>query len=196
MKKLFTLLIAITAFVVLGLQSAEASHAQGADITYTYTGTPNEYIITLRFYRDCAGIDAPPSVDICYSSASSGFSSTIIMFPIAGTGNPIPSSSCVTTPTNCTGFGGFGTEEWIYQEVLTLPNAANDWIFSYNVCCRNTQITTLANAGGQDIYVSATLNNLDFPTNSSPYFDSVPVTTFCVNNQFYYYQGAFDVDGD
>jgi len=118
------------------------------------------------------------------------------MFPIAGTGNPIPSSSCVTTPTNCTGFGGFGTEEWIYQEVLTLPNAANDWIFSYNVCCRNTQITTLANAGGQDIYVSATLNNLDFPTNSSPYFDSVPVTTFCVNNQFYYYQGAFDVDGD
>ena len=196
MKKLFTLLIAITAFVVLGLQSAEASHAQGADITYTYTGTPNEYIITLRFYRDCAGIDAPPSVDICYSSASSGFSSTIIMFPIAGTGNPIPSSSCVTTPTNCTGFGGFGTEEWIYQEVLTLPNAANDWIFSYNVCCRNTQITTLANAGGQDIYVSATLNNLAFPTNSSPYFDSVPVTTFCVNNQFYYYQGAFDVDGD
>ncbi len=194
MKKLFTLMLIVFGAMLLSTENVKASHAQGADITYAYTGTPNEFLVTLRFYRDCAGIDAPTSVDICYQSASLGFSSTINMGPIAGTGNPIPTSSCVSTPTNCTGFGGVGTEEWIYQGVVTLPQAATDWIFAYEVCCRNTAVTTLA--GNAGMYVSAHLNNVAFPTNSSPYFDSVPVTTFCVNNQFYYYQGAIDVDND
>ena len=196
MKKLFTLLLIVFGTLLLSTQNVKATHAQGADITYTYTGTPNEYLITLRFYRDCAGINAPPSVDICYEAASIGSTSTITLFPIAGTGIPIPSSSCVTIPTNCAGFGGVGTEEWIYQGVIQLPQAAIDWIFSYQICCRNGVITNLVNPGGLGMYVSAHLNNVSFPTNSSPYFDSVPVTTFCINNQFYYFQGATDIDGD
>jgi hypothetical protein len=31
-----------------------------------------------------------------------------------------------------------------------------------------------------------TLNNLNYPVNSSPVFANIPVTQFCVGNQFYY----------
>ncbi|MEO8148888.1 MAG: gliding motility-associated C-terminal domain-containing protein [Bacteroidia bacterium] len=194
MKKLLSLLLLSFAAIQLTTESAKASHAQGADIAYAYTGNPNEYLVTLRFYRDCAGIAASPSAIICYQSASLGFDSSATIYPVFGTGNPIPLSPCVNATGNCS--SGFGTEEWIYQGIINLPQAATDWIFAYETCCRNFAISTLVNATSEGLYVSTHLNNVDFPTNSSPYFDSIPVTTFCVNNQFYYYQGAHDVNND
>ncbi len=194
MKTIFTGIAIAFLLILLRSQIVNASHVQGGEITYAYTGTPNEYLITTRFYRDCAGITAPTQVDICYQSASLGLASSIVLNPVAGTGNPITPSSCINISGNCA--TGNGTEEWIYQGVVTLPQAANDWILSYEACCRNAAVTNLSNASGFGLYLSAHLNNLDFPTNSSPYFDTIPVSTFCLNNQFYFYQGAHDIDND
>ncbi len=175
---------------------SRASHNVGGEITYTYTGIPNTFLITYKFYRDCSGIPAPTQISLCYSSVNCGQNGTIDLFPIAGTGNEIPPSPCVPPPTGgstCNGGTGYGVQEHIFEATLVLPMECTDWKFDYSECCRNT-ISTIQGQPG--LYLLTTLNNDSFPTNSSPYFTTIPVTQFCVNNQFYFDQGAFDIDGD
>ncbi|MBK9318637.1 MAG: hypothetical protein IPM91_07290 [Bacteroidetes bacterium] len=38
---------------------AKASHMAGVDITYEWTGNPNEYLVRFKLYRDCVGISVP-----------------------------------------------------------------------------------------------------------------------------------------
>ena len=196
MKKVFTLVTALT-FAVLAFTTTEtrASHAVGADITYQYVG-PNQFLLTLRLYRDCFGIPAPSSASISYTSSCFP-GGNITLNPLPGTGQQIPNSPCVpAVTTTCNGGTGYGIQEWIYQGVVTLPGQCVDWRFAYNLCCRNDQINTLINPASFNLYVSTTLDNFNFPTNSSPTFSNIPVTQFCIGNQFYYSQGATDIDGD
>ena len=196
MKKFFTLVAAI-AIAALSMVSSKtyASHAVGADLTYQYVG-PNQYLLTLRFYRDCAGISAPPTVNIGYFSSCFP-SGSITLNPIPGTGLEIPPSNCLPpTTTWCNGGTGYGVQEFIYQGLLTLPGPCADWRFDYSECCRNAAITTIINPDSYNLYVASTLDNFNFPTNSSPVFANIPVTQFCVGNQFFYNQGATDIDGD
>jgi len=196
MKKLFTIIATVfVAAFSLTTTETQASHAVGTDITYEYIG-PNQYLVTLRFYRDCDGISAPSSVNVNYSSSCFA-GGNINLQAIPGTGNPVPPSPCLPpVTTSCAGGNGYGVEEWIYQGTVILPGACFDWIFSFDLCCRNAQITTIVGPNGDDIYVTTLLDNQNAPTNSSPVFTSLPVTQFCVGNQFFYNQGATDVDGD
>ncbi len=178
--------------------NSRASHNVGGEITYHYTGVPNTYEITYKFYRDCSGIPAPTQISLCYSSFSCGTSGTIDLFPIPGTGNEIPPTPCVPVPvggTTCNGGTGYGVQEHVFQATLVLPLACVDWKFTYEECCRNT-ISTLLNSQNFGLYLEATLDNVNYPTNSSPTFTTIAVTQFCVNNQFYFDQGAFDIDND
>lgn len=193
MKRLFTLILLGLAAMAFTIQDVRGSHFAGVDLTYTYTGTPNTYLVRLKLYRDCLGIPAPSSVTFCYSSASTGLSGTVIAPTISS--QPVPSNACVTATANCP--GGVGDiEEYIYEATITLPAAASDWLFHWSDCCRNGAITTLNGAAGLGIYTSALLDNIAAPTNSSPEFVNLAYTRFCVNNQFFYDQGAFDIDGD
>lgn len=193
MKRLFTLLLLCIAMLAMSSQEVNASHFAGVDLTYQYTGVPNQYLLRLKLYRDCSGIDAPLSVDVCYSSASTGQSGTINMPTVSS--QVVPSNACVTAPAVCP--GGIGDiEEYIYEATVTLPVPASDWLFSWGQCCRNAAISTLQNAAGEGIYTSALLDNITAPTNSSPSFVNLAYTRFCVNNTFFYDQGAFDIDGD
>ncbi|MEY3343404.1 MAG: hypothetical protein RL090_1088 [Bacteroidota bacterium] len=196
MKKVLTLVTALVfGALVFTTTESRASHAVAADITYTYVG-PNQFLLTLRLYRDCFGIPAPPSASISYTSSCFP-GGNITLQPLPGTGQPIPNSPCVPAViTTCNGGSGYGIQEWIYQGVVTLPGPCVDWRFAYNLCCRNDQINTLINPASFNLYVSTTLDNFNFPTNSSPSFSNIPVTQFCIGNQFYYSQGATDIDGD
>ncbi|MFN5356429.1 MAG: gliding motility-associated C-terminal domain-containing protein [Bacteroidota bacterium] len=190
MKKLITLIALVLAGLMLAPQSSQASHMAGVDLTYTYTGTPNQYLVRLKFYRDCVGIDAPTQVTFCYYSASTGQSGTVTA-PQAGF-TPVPNTPCVTANPVCP--GGVGDiEEYVYEAIINLPVAASDWEFTWADCCRNNAITTLQPNG---MYVSARLDNITAPTNSSPTFSNLAYTRFCVGNQFFYDQGATDIDGD
>ena len=190
MKKLFTLLAMAIFALLLTPQTSHASHMAGMDITYEYTGTPNAYLVRLKLYRDCDGISAPTQVNICWSSSTLGLSGTVIAPNVSMT--PVPNTPCVTATPSCP--GGIGDiEEYIYEVVITLPQPASDWVFSWYECCRNGAITTLQPNG---LYNSCSLNNLIAPTNSSPYFLNLAYTRFCVGNQFFYDQGAIDIDGD
>ncbi|MEO5570103.1 MAG: gliding motility-associated C-terminal domain-containing protein, partial [Bacteroidia bacterium] len=52
------------------------------------------------------------------------------------------------------------------------------------------------NGGGVGMYLSTNLDNANGLINSSPTFAQIPVTEFCVFNQFYFNQQANDPDGD
>jgi len=189
MKKLFTIFAMAFFALLLTPESGKASHIAGLDITYEYLG-PNTYLVRLKYYRDCLGIPAPSSAFICWSSVSLGLSGTILATQVSST--PVPNTPCVTATPACP--GGVGDiEEYIYEATIVLPQPATDWIFSYDECCRNGAITTMQPNG---MFISCLLDNITAPTNSSPTFLNLAYTRFCVGNQFFYDQGAFDIDGD
>ncbi|TXB64819.1 T9SS type B sorting domain-containing protein [Vicingus serpentipes] len=190
--RLKTLLL-IIAFIQLSGE-AYASHAQSADITYQCLGG-SQYQISVSFYRDCSGINAPGSVDVNLYSSSCNQDFNITLNQAAATGNEV-SLVCSSVNTVCSGGTYPGVEEYIYQGVVTLPAQCNDWIFSFSLCCRNNAINTINNPGDENIYVEAQLNNLDFVCNNSPTFSNPPVSYPCIGQTSCFNHGAYEPDGD
>jgi gliding motility-associated-like protein len=183
---LFVILIGYTG-------TLHATHAEGADITYKCLGG-NQYEIFLSFYRDCQGISAPSSPTISFNSSSTNQNFKLTLQPIPGTGKEI-SPVCSSLITLCSGGTYPGVQEWVYSTIVTL-SPAKDWVFSYGLCCRNAAITTIFDPGNQNIYIESTLNNLDFPCNSSPIFSIKPIPFLCLGQEFSFNHGASDIDGD
>lgn len=171
-----------------------ASHAQSADITYQCLGT-NQYQISVSFYRDCSGVNAPNTISINSSSLSCNQNFNTTLSQIAGTGLDV-TPICNTLTTECNGGAYPGVEEYIYRGIINLPMSCNDWTFSFSLCCRNVAINTINNPGGENIYVEAKLNNLDFACNNSPTFSNPPVSFPCVGQTSCFNHGAIDIDGD
>lgn len=171
-----------------------ATHAQSADITYQCLGG-SQYQISVSFYRDCAGVSAPNTIDIISSSASCAQNFTTTLSQIPGTGNEV-TPICSSVTTVCNGGSLPGVEEYIYRGIITLPAVCNDWTFSFTLCCRNNAINTINNPGGENIYIEAKLNNLDFACNNSPTFSNPPVSFPCVGQTSCFNHGVTDVDGD
>lgn len=187
------LLLSILAFTFASTESY-ASHAQSADLTYTCLGG-NQYQINLSFYRDCAGVAAPNTVDITITSASCNQNFNTTLNRIANTGNDV-TPICTNMLTVCSGGNNPGVQEWKYSGIVTLPMQCVDWTFGFQLCCRNNAINTINNPGGEDIYVEAKLDNENFPCNSSPSFSNPPIPFVCAGQTYCFNHGATDVDGD
>ena len=187
-------LFACVSLVFCGLisQNTYATHAAGANLTYTCLGG-NSYQLELALFRDCAGIAAPSSVDVDYTSSCGN--GTAVLTPIAGTGNEI-TIPCPSSPSTCQGGTSPGMQEWIYRATITLPTACSDYTFSWSLCCRNHAITNLNNPGNLEMYLESQLNNVTAPCNSSPIFTNNPVAFVCLNQPFTYNHGVVDLDGD
>lgn len=173
---------------------AFASHAQSADISYRCLGG-NQYQVSLSFYRDCAGVNAPTTATVNITSASCGQNLTATLSPIPGTGIDV-SPICNQLTTQCSGGTYPGVQEFIYRGVITLPVQCTDWVFSFNLCCRNASIGTIVNPSAENIYVEAHLNNLNYPCNSSPTFSNAPIPFVCVGQPYCFNNGSSDIDGD
>jgi gliding motility-associated-like protein len=198
MKNIYThgwkfFILLIIAFIQTNTE-AYASHAQGADLTYTCIGG-NQYRLRLAFYRDCAGVSAPANVQIDINSVSCNQVLQVTLNPIPGTGQDV-TPICPSLTTVCNGGNYPGVQEWIYEGNVTLPQACTDWVFSYSLCCRNAAINTIVNPGGQNIYIESHLNNVAAPSNSSPAFSNIPVPYICAGQSFCFNHGAVDPDGD
>lgn len=190
---IFNVFVLLLAFF-FSAGSVSASHSQGADLTYECLGG-NQYRVTLSFYRDCAGVAAPNAAIITVSSASCGQNFTINLNPLPGTGQEV-SPICQSATTECSGGVLPGVQEYIYTNTLTLPANCNDWVFSYDLCCRNTATNTIFDPGNQNIRVEARLDNLNVTCNSSPQFSNNPVPFICAGQTFCFNHGAIDTDGD
>src|SRR6187549_4037252 len=71
------LLLRIVAFLIFQSNSAHATHAAGADLTYRCLGGL-VYEIEATFYRDCGGSAEPGSVTVSYKSASCGYTRNVV----------------------------------------------------------------------------------------------------------------------
>lgn len=187
-----TLLIAIL-FLIIPNKHAKASHAMGMDLTYECLGA-NVYEFTLNFYRDCDGITPPTTAIIDINSASCGVSTTLTLNQI---GMPVDISPlCSSALSTCVGGINPGAQQYTYTGTFTLPSNCNDWVFSYDICCRNNDITNLVSPSSQDLYIQSTLDNTGGSCNSSPKFTTLPVPYICKNQSINYNFGTYDADGD
>lgn len=190
-------LIAAVILLLAFSRSTYATHAAGAELTYTCLGG-NTYRVVASFYRDCAGSNEPNSVTIRYGSASCGYNLSVVAPKAPAPNGTEITMPCAAQPSSCNGGFSTGLRQWVYTAVVTLPAACADWVFSYKVCCRNCSITTIQSpcATGSEIYIESRLNNILAPGNSSPYFTNAPIAIMPVGQPFNYHQAVNDADGD
>lgn len=191
------LLMAILLLQGAFLNRALATHSAGSDIKYRCLGGL-QYEIEVTFYRDCGGVAEPPTLSVNCRSVSGGHNINISLTKLTGNNGGEITVPCSTNTTSCNFGAGTGVRKWVYSGVVTLPSQRADWVFSYAVCCRNCTITTISNpcAGGSNLYVEATLNNIVAPCNSSPGFSNAPIAFVCIGQNFSYNHGVLDPDGD
>lgn len=195
MRDAFKILTLLTvAASLLQISEVSATHSQGSDISYTCLGG-NQYLLSLSFYRDCSGINAPNTVTVNAASTSCGENLNVTLNRVAGTGQEI-TTICPTMATTCTTGNFPGVQEYVYEGIVNLPQQCADWVFSFSICCRNGVINTIQNPLNQRIYVEANLDNLNYPCNSSPSFSNPPVPFICQGQTYCFNHGAIDADGD
>ena len=129
---LYILLLSCS-FSVLITERAQASHAMGADLTYTCLGG-DQYAITLAFYRDCSGINAPSSMPIVITSSCGNMNISLQNVSMVEV-----SLLCPTAVSTCQGGSQPGVEQWIYTDTVTLV-PCSDWTLSWTHCCRNPSL--------------------------------------------------------
>ena len=186
MKHLYVILLC------LSLQSLQATHLVGGEITYECLGN-NEYLVTLIIFRDCgptsqAPFDNPGNLTVYrgngqfYASISAPLLTTV-QLPNT-TNNP-----CLQAPPNVC------TEKGIYQFMLTLPPDPEGYLVVHQRCCRNNSINNIPNPGswGNTYAIEIPANP---PCNSSPSFNYDPPVVLCSMDSLYLDQSVTDLDGD
>lgn len=197
MKRIVLSILSVFALFLMGTQDAQASHTAGGSITYEYigdsTGVPYQYCITLVLYRREQGIGLGPSYPVDITSSCFG-SQTVTLTQPPG----IPQGGTPRGDTNCIdqsdpGYGSAKIEEYTYTGCVTLPGKCSDYVFSWDLCCRNSNITNLATY--PSLYLESKLNNTLGP-NTSPIFLNPGAKFFCVGQPFTWSQAASEPDQD
>lgn len=209
MKRLFQFLVIILTSTFF-VNNASASHVSAADIYYTYLG-PLHYEVHVVLYRDCKVTASGFPANASLSNPMAGFSGLHVYSNSCGqdfdvtldtTGNntnKIYGDLCPSISNWCTDATSIfpGYEEWDYTADVILPMACTDWVFAYdNLCCRNSAISNLVAPTGQGLCLSAGLNNVVRPINSSPKLTIKPIPYVCVNLPKVYLNGPVDPDLD
>jgi gliding motility-associated-like protein len=148
------------------------------------------YYMTAKFYRDCAGIDAPYNFESESTNGCGLENYTVYLDSIAPPTLATP--MCPGYLTTCDGGTYPGIEEYTYGGTAVIKGQCTDWLYYIDECCRNNSITNLTTSGS--IFVQTMINNT--VTNSSPYFTNQPVSFICAGQMYCYNNGAVDPDGD
>jgi hypothetical protein len=182
--------------IVIGLltfsNAAQANHAYGASISLTKTTVANEYLIRLYVYRNCNSIVVPATQNVTVKSGVTGLTfNTTLQFI----------SSSLLTSNPCMPVSGYncqmgqGIEEYIFEGLTTLV-PSNNWIVYYTECCRDADVTNISNISGYNLYAEATLDNYNFPGNSTPDFNIPPIVYTCLYTPTTLVNALTEPDGD
>ena len=218
-KKKIHLILFICFCISLNKQSL-GSHIVGSEIYYSCTATPGIYKVTVKLYRDCAGVQLCAN---CPSGLSAACSIPIIIKgasgPCMGTNygtQPILVVSnksafdivqlCNSVNTLCSNCGtrtpgsfSPGVELYTFEGAVNLnsvPVACCQVSIGFNTCCRNTAIVELANASTLNYYSEAIINTCSAPCNSSPVFKTPIEFVLCAGQDANLSMAADDPDGD
>jgi gliding motility-associated-like protein len=195
MKKNLRTVCVLVAILFASFQQTYATHTMGVDMTYECQA-PGQYLITLCVYRDCNGISMVGSHVITYTSQQCGVTSSITVTQVGPPEDITP--VCPQNPNDaCNGSGQYGVEKYTFTGVLNLPpGCGNDWLLSWELCCRNGAITNLTDPLNETVYIDICLDNTLTPCNNSPFFLNNPIPFYCVNQPVNYNHGVIDIDGD
>lgn len=192
MKKILFIVAILSCFAASKVQ---ASHAAGAELLYSYI-SGNDYKFTLKFYRDCTGINEPASFNMCWANTCNNTSGSLTLNKVSNTGGfsngAIVNTGCDSTFTSCAGGTIPGFREWVYEGTMALNTQCILWKFYVVESARNPQY----NITGGNLYVDATLDNVNAQYASSPTFTFKPVPYLCLNQPTTYNNGAIDPNGD
>lgn len=190
-KSLFLSLIFL--LTIIFSNNLHASHALGGDLTFEYQGG-NDYLVRLKFYRDCSGVSAPTSPVVSISGCGVSVNPTLTL--TSGPTNVSPICPPDIPNSSCNGGSFLGVEEFIYESVVTLATPCVDYTASWTLSARNDVITTITNPGSQNIYLEAILDNTLATGNSSPIFTNIPASLVCVGQNIGYNHGVTDPEND
>ncbi len=212
-KRLCSLSFIIIFFSVRGT----AGHLEGGEISYTCTA-PGTYLVTLKLYRACSGIELCPN---CPSALSPSCGVTLLVIGNSGacagvsygniamlvvTATPVMDAIqlCSLSKTVCNNCGlrtpgsfNPGVEIYTFQGTLntaSIPSSCCEVVLAYSSCCKSPTITTLSNPGSLALYLEIVLNRCI--ASASPVFSSPPAIAVCAGQNFSYNMGATDPDGD
>jgi hypothetical protein len=135
-----------------------ATHVAVAELRYEYTGTANDYKISLTVIKACepfnANLNNVETVTIG-SSCSLNYNLTMPLLSIDTLEEFCPGSigSCTVPGSPFPGY-----VKRVYEAVTSL-SPCNDWLMRWSLCCRNAGIVNLDNPGGNETYVEAFLDN-------------------------------------
>ncbi|MBM3170286.1 MAG: gliding motility-associated C-terminal domain-containing protein [Bacteroidetes bacterium] len=191
LKRVLSGLIAVF-FIVLGLP-LNATHIIGGELYYDCLGG-NNYLITLKVYRDClngqAPFDNPASISV-WDAGGNLLQTINLPFPGANNVPFTPNSPCFQAPPNVC------VEEAIYTFQTTLPVQTSGITLAYQRCCRNNSIVNLVNPGSTGSTYQTTIPGTNLVTcNSSPRFNNFPPIAVCLGDSLKFDHSATDPDGD
>ncbi len=197
-------------FILLNSNTALATHAKGADISYECLGN-NQYKIVASFYRDCEGIPEPASLSAQIIGTACGLTQNLSLlkdnaYTLILNGKPVQSGSevsdlCLASQfqSKCNSANGQypGVKIFFYTATVTIPPGCGNVTISISENARNAGINNLQNADIYNLFTFATLNtNFTGGCNNAPVFTSLPVPYYCIGQQYNFSHGAVDVDGD
>ena len=194
MKKilLFPFLFIFTMFFTNKLL---ATHVPGGNITYENI-SPNTFVMTLTVYEDCGGsVTIANGTQSISASNTCGLTSPTITLPNVIFQNEASQlCSQLLGQSECNGGTFPGVYMHVWSDTITLPGGCDSWLFSWDLCCRNTSIN--ANGSSNDFYIETILNSVTAPTNSSPVITANPIPYNCINQLVNYSFGVVEPDGD
>ncbi|MDX1905851.1 MAG: PKD domain-containing protein, partial [Bacteroidia bacterium] len=207
--------------LMMGVNTLQASHYMGVDITYECINNCT-YRIYHTTYYDCSGAAMqgfiPPNPNNPPPDPNFGFDITgIPNFPGQTCAAPtalnnwtyVPGSYvdvtpvCPTVLTACDGVPNApvrGVVAVTYTRDYNFCNTnCNIYNIEWGTCCRNAAITSINGGafGSVGIFTGNTqINTTLSPCNSSPQFGNIPTPYLCSGQSYTFNQGAFDPDGD
>lgn len=189
--KLFT-----STITLLFLFISNFSYSQffsGAEISYNHIGG-NEYKLSVVFYYNCQGVQAPSTISIvCSSVTNPNYAFTATASKASNNVNEV-NSSCNSMPTTCIGGNTYGVSAYLYEtSTITLPPSP-DWVFSYSCGCGSCQNDINGYTGGYT--VRATLNNQIVTANSSPKFEKYAKAVMQKGDYQQFQNSVIEQDGD
>ncbi|MFN2428963.1 MAG: PKD domain-containing protein [Cryomorphaceae bacterium] len=185
--------LATTLILLFSILNVEAEHIIGGEMYYECLGG-NEYLITMKLYRDCnssgAQFDDPATFGVF--DENNGFVTTFTR-PVTNVTfiEPDLSSPCLSFPPDIC------VQEGVYEFTYEFPNNTQGFQLVYQRCCRNATILNLTDPGAQGLTILAEIPPGDVAEcNSRPSFNNFPPPVLCAQENLVFDHSASDLDGD
>lgn len=170
-----------------------AYHIIGGEMYYDRLDG-NNFLITLKLYRDCSNPEAAPFDNplqiYVYNASHILVDSLVIPFPGSTNLDPDASNPCMSdVPSLC-------VQEAVYTGTINLPPAEGGYDLVYQRCCRNSTILNIVAPDQSGATYTEHIPDPGSLINSSPRFNNFPPILICSAFPFTFDHSATDPDGD